>query len=215
MRRLILLLGLFVCAPSFAQLSGAVPRPARPEWWTSNVNGPLLTIQQYSNTSRRPVLTLKKSDGTTIWYATIEGHTFNTGFLRPGPYTSGTLPAISAADAGGLAWDSTTTSFKYVSAAGAWTPLVGSGSGTGLPTFDDFTACNSQAFDASIVDRTSANPCVLTLSGTPFVGSHVLIQRDSSLLLETTTYTVSGNSVTFVNGYKPVAAEKVRAIFWK
>lgn len=322
---------LFVGARAGAQFPNAASRVARPDWMTASVPGPLLTLQQKGTGPRLNVFVLKNTQGAIVWSGSIEGHTLQSGKLQVGSFITSALPAVTALDAGSIAWDSTVAGLVYVDAAGAWraigggggslpdpvtvahggtsrttipaggvvygngaslvgvasigaagtvlksdgsVPLFGAidlslvgvshmgllpwaslnkassnitqlgtggttvgkvlsaitdGSGgtlvsweslptasSGVPVVEDFTSCtgSAHAFDASIVDRTSANACVITLASTPLVGSHVLVQVDRAYWHETDDYTVVGTALTFTTNAKPILGEHVRCIIW-
>ena len=135
----LLFLGLFLLSvlPALAQIGVATAKPRRPEWWTVKTLGPLLTLQQFDTTSGRTILELRDAAGDLLWSTDILGNSKQSGYVQPGSYATGSLPAVTASQAGAIAFDSTTNYLKFVNNSGAWT-AIGGGAGS-TDTLEDVT----------------------------------------------------------------------------
>lgn len=65
------------------------------------------------------------------------------------------------------------------------------------------------------VDRSGGTVYALTLSDTPIPSTPISVQREEQMAVPTTQYGISGDTITFTDGHKPIAGEIVTVRYFK
>jgi hypothetical protein len=64
------------------------------------------------------------------------------------------------------------------------------------------------------IDRSGGTLFALTLAGTAIASTPVIVIRGEQVAVPTVEYTISGSTITFLDGGKPIAGELVRVIYF-